>query len=153
MKPCRALVVMGALLAVLSVASAAVIAQAKPPAAPPDKIVTTKSGLKYGELREGKGALAEKGRTVRVLYTGWLKSGKVFDSRTDRNKPYAFTIGGGGVIKGWDEGVEGMRVGGKRLLIVPHSLGYGSKPVPNIPPNSELTFEVELVNVSRAPKT
>ena len=115
MKPCRAVVVIGALLGVLSAGSAAVIAQAKPPAAPPDKIVTTKSGLKYGDLREGKGALAEKGRTVRVLYTGWLKSGRVFDSRTDRAKPYTFTIGAGSVIKGWDEGVEGMRVGGKRL--------------------------------------
>ena len=90
---------------------------------------------------------------MRVLYTGWLKSGRVFDSRTDRAKPYTFTIGAGSVIKGWDEGVEGMRVGGKRLIMVPPALGYGSKPVPNIPPNSELTFEVELVNVARAPKT
>ena len=147
MKPSRALISC-ALLALLSIA--ALSAQSKPPAVPAEKLVKSKTGLQYAELREGKGALAEKGRTVRVLYTGWLKSGKVFDSRLDKNKPIAFTIGGGSMIKGWEEGVTGMRVGGKRLIIIPPALGYGAKPQPGIPANSELTFEVELVGVSKA---
>jgi peptidylprolyl isomerase len=146
MKPSRALCSC-VLLALLSVV--ALSAQAKPPVVAPEKMVKSKTGLQYAELREGKGAVAEKGRTVRVLYTGWLKSGRVFDSRTDRNKPLAFTIGAGGMIKGWEEGVTGMRVGGKRLIIIPPALGYGAKAVPNIPPNSELTFEVELVGVNK----
>ncbi|MGH9195265.1 MAG: FKBP-type peptidyl-prolyl cis-trans isomerase [Acidimicrobiia bacterium] len=119
------------------------------------QLVTTPSGLKYVDLRVGKGAMAEKGRQVRVLYTGWLSDGKEFDSRKDRAKPFAFDLGQGAVIKGWDEGVIGMRIGGKRRLVVPGKLAYGPQGYPRakIPPNAELTFDVELVGVSRGPRT
>src|SRR5581483_2984650 len=90
-----------------------------------EKVVTTKSGLKYVDEKVGDGKEAKSGDTVVVHYTGWLKDGKKFDSSLDRKEPFSFKLGAGKVIKGWDEGVAGMKVGGKRKLIIPPELGYG----------------------------
>ena len=110
--------------------------------------VATPSGLKYIDLVEGTGATPQKGQTVSVQYTGTLENGRKFDSSVDRGQPYEFRIGEGAVIKGWDEGLATMKVGGKRKLIIPPSLGYGQRgSPPNIPPNSILLFDVELLNV------
>ena len=111
------------------------------------KVVTTKSGLKYEDLKEGTGAEAKKGDSVDVHYTGWLTDGKKFDSSKDRNMPFNFRLGAGDVIQGWDEGVAGMKVGGKRKLMIPPELGYGAKGKGPIPPNAELIFEVELLKI------
>jgi FKBP-type peptidyl-prolyl cis-trans isomerase len=113
-----------------------------------EKVITTKSGLKYIELKEGEGAAAKAGDTVSVHYTGWLKDGKKFDSSLDRKQPFEFELGKGRVIKGWDEGVAGMKPGGKRKLIIPPELAYGKRGAPGaIPPDAELTFEVELLKI------
>jgi FKBP-type peptidyl-prolyl cis-trans isomerase len=113
-----------------------------------EKVVTTKSGLKYVDLKVGDGDEAKKGTTVSVHYTGWLKDGTKFDSSKDRNQLFDFPLGLGRVIKGWDEGVEGMKVGGKRKLIIPADLAYGQRGAGGlIPPGAELTFEVELFKV------
>jgi FKBP-type peptidyl-prolyl cis-trans isomerase FkpA len=110
--------------------------------------VTTESGLKYEDLTEGTGAEAKAGQTVSVHYTGWLTDGQKFDSSKDRNDPFAFVLGGGMVIKGWDEGVQGMKVGGVRKLTIPPQLGYGVRGAGGvIPPNATLVFEVELLDV------
>jgi FKBP-type peptidyl-prolyl cis-trans isomerase FkpA len=112
------------------------------------KVVTTKSGLKYEDLEEGLGAEAKAGDGVQVHYTGWLKNGKKFDSSVDRGEPFEFPLGRGRVIKGWDEGVVGMKVGGKRKLIIPSELAYGKRGAGrDIPPDAELTFEVELLDI------
>lgn len=111
--------------------------------------VTTPSGLKYEDIEAGSGATARAGQQAKVHYTGWLKNGQKFDSSLDRNDPFAFTLGAGMVIKGWDEGVAGMKVGGKRKLLIPPDLGYGARGAGGvIPPNSELIFEVELLGLS-----
>ncbi len=113
-----------------------------------EKVVTTSSGLKYEDIKEGKGTAAKKGDTVAVHYTGWLKDGKKFDSSKDSGKPFSFQLGAGKVIKGWDEGVQGMKEGGVRKLIIPSQLAYGERGSGGvIPPNAELTFEVELLKV------
>ena len=119
----------------------------------PQKIVT-KSGLTYMDLVVGEGDEAVAGQVVDVHYTGWLddggKKGKKFDSSVDRGKPFSFPLGGGRVIKGWDEGVAGMKVGGKRTLIIPAALGYGSRGGGGvIPPNATLIFDVELLKVGK----
>src|SRR5438477_13141124 len=116
-----------------------------------EKVITTKSGLKYVELKEGTGDEAKAGQVVEVHYTGWLKDGTKFDSSKDRNKPFQFPLGAGRVIKGWDEGVAGMKVGGKRKLIIPPELAYGKRGAGNglIPPDAELTFEVELLAIKK----
>jgi FKBP-type peptidyl-prolyl cis-trans isomerase len=116
-----------------------------------EKVITTKSGLKYVELKEGTGDEAKAGQVVEVHYTGWLKDGTKFDSSKDRNRPFKFPLGAGRVIKGWDEGVAGMKVGGKRKLIIPPELGYGKQGTPDgtIPPDAELTFEVELLGIKK----
>ena len=113
-----------------------------------DKVIETKSGLKYIDVKAGDGAEAKKGDTVQVHYTGRLKDGKKFDSSKDRGEPFEFPLGAGKVIKGWDEGVAGMKVGGTRKLIIPPELGYGAKGAGNvIPPNAELHFDVELLKI------
>ena len=110
--------------------------------------VFTASGLQYSDLVVGKGATAKAGKVVTVHYIGALTDGVKFDSSVERRIPFVFTLGVGQVIKGWDEGVVGMRVGGRRRLIVPASLGYGSKGAGKlIPPNATLVFVVELLNV------
>jgi len=113
------------------------------------KPTTTADGLKYWDVKVGTGATATAGHRVKVHYTGWLTNGKKFDSSVDRKEPFEFQLGGGQVIKGWDEGVAGMKVGGKRRLEIPSELGYGSRGVGNglIPPNSTLIFDVELLDV------
>jgi FKBP-type peptidyl-prolyl cis-trans isomerase len=113
------------------------------------KVVKTASGLQYEELKEGTGPAAKAGDTVSVHYTGTLAAdGKKFDSSLDRGKPFEFKLGAGNVIKGWDEGVAGIKVGGKRKLIIPAALGYGSKGAGGvIPPNADLIFEVELLGI------
>ena len=111
-------------------------------------MITTPSGLQYEELKEGNGAAAKTGDSVEVHYTGWLTDGTKFDSSLDRRQPFAFPLGAGRVIKGWDEGVAGMKVGGKRKLVIPAALGYGARGAAGvIPPNAELTFEVELLRI------
>ncbi len=110
--------------------------------------VTLPSGLKYWDLKVGTGAVATKGKKVTVNYTGWLLEGTKFDSSFDRNAPFEFKLGAGNVIKGWDEGVSGMMVGGKRQLRIPPDLGYGMRGAPPvIPPNAYLVFDVELLDV------
>ena len=110
---------------------------------------STESGLKYQDLKAGTGTEAKKGDTVEVHYTGWLaKDNKKFDSSLDRREPFEFKLGAGKVIKGWDEGVAGMKVGGKRKLMIPAKLGYGSRGAGDvIPPDADLVFEVELLKV------
>ena len=110
--------------------------------------VTTSSGLKYVDQVVGTGDAAVAGKTASVHYTGWLENGKKFDSSVDRGQPFSFPLGAGKVIKGWDEGVQGMKVGGKRKLTIPSDLGYGSRGAGGvIPPNATLIFDVELLGV------
>ncbi|MES9967555.1 MAG: FKBP-type peptidyl-prolyl cis-trans isomerase, partial [Sedimenticola sp.] len=109
----------------------------------------TDSGLKYEDLVEGDGEQAKAGNNVTVHYTGWLTDGSKFDSSLDRNDPFRFPLGAGRVIRGWDEGVQGMKVGGKRKLTIPPQLGYGAAGAGGvIPPNATLVFEVELLEVA-----
>lgn len=110
--------------------------------------VTTASGLQYEEITVGSGATAQAGQSVTVHYTGWLTNGSKFDSSKDRNEPFEFSLGAGEVIRGWDEGVQGMQVGGTRKLTIPAALGYGARGAGGvIPPNATLVFEVELLGV------
>lgn len=118
-------------------------------------MITTASGLQYQDTVPGTGAEAKAGQRVRVHYTGWLHDptadhgrGRKFDSSKDRNDPFAFPLGAGHVIGGWDEGVQGMKVGGTRTLLIPPELGYGARGAGGvIPPNATLVFEVELLAV------
>jgi FKBP-type peptidyl-prolyl cis-trans isomerase len=113
-----------------------------------DNTITTPSGLKYIELKEGDGATPKKGQTVEVHYTGTLQDGTKFDSSRDRNTPFKFKLGVGQVIKGWDEGISTMKVGGRRQLIIPPGLGYGARGAGGvIPPNATLIFDVELLGI------
>ena len=126
------------------------------PAAPPNtnaptKVtgdgVKTESGLQYWDIRVGTGAVAKNGDHVKVHYTGWLTTGKKFDSSVDAHQPFDFTIGAGDVIKGWDEGVTGMKVGGKRQLRIPPDLAYGAQGYSGvIPPNATLIFDIQLLS-------
>ena len=118
-------------------------------------MTTTASGLQYEDITPGSGAEAQAGQRVRVHYTGWLhdpaagnQRGKKFDSSKDRGDPFSFNLGAGQVIRGWDEGVQGMKVGGTRVLTIPADLGYGARRAGGaIPPNATLVFEVELLGV------
>jgi FKBP-type peptidyl-prolyl cis-trans isomerase len=118
----------------------------------PGKMTTTASGLQYTDTNVGTGAEATAGKKVSVHYTGWLynngEKGKKFDSSLDRGQPFSFPLGGHQVIQGWDEGVAGMKVGGKRTLIIPPDLGYGARGAGGvIPANATLMFDVELLKV------
>jgi len=115
-------------------------------------MIKTPSGLQYEDTINGAGETAKAGQRVKVHYTGWLyadeKAGAKFDSSKDRGQPFEFALGGGQVIKGWDEGVAGMQVGGTRRLVIPPHLGYGARGAGGvIPPNATLLFEVELIGV------
>jgi FKBP-type peptidyl-prolyl cis-trans isomerase len=112
------------------------------------KEVTTDSGLRYIDLVVGKGREAQLGDIASVHYSGWLQDGRKFDSSVDRKQPFDFRLGAGRVIRGWDEGVMGMHIGGKRKLIIPPDLGYGARGAGNvIPPNAMLIFDVELLDL------
>lgn len=121
------------------------------PAAPTEvndaDYTTTESGLKYYDFVVGDGAQPQEGQIVVVHYTGWLEDGTMFDSSLNRGQPFQFPLGQGAVITGWDEGLSTMQVGGKRQLVLPPELGYGENSVGQIPPNSTLIFEVELVDI------
>ena len=115
-------------------------------------MITTDSGLQYEDSIEGSGAVAAAGKSDSVHYSGWLyeagERGRKFDSSKDRGRPFRFDLGAGRVIRGWDEGVQGMKVGGTRLLVIPPELGYGARGAGGvIPPNATLLFEVELLEV------
>ena len=106
------------------------------------------SSLVIEDLTVGSGPTAAAGQTVKVHYTGWLTDGKKFDSSKDRNDPFVFPLGGGQVIRGWEQGVQGMQVGGKRRLTIPPDLGYGTRGAGGaIPPNATLVFEIELLGI------
>jgi FKBP-type peptidyl-prolyl cis-trans isomerase FkpA len=116
-------------------------------------MITTSSGLQYEDTSPGTGAQASKGQSVTVHYTGWLYNdgvqGAKFDSSKDRNDPFVFSLGAGMVIRGWDEGVAGMKIGGSRTLVIPPGLGYGASGAGGvIPPNATLKFDVELLGIS-----
>ena len=124
----------------------------KPVASGPTKVTgqptTTADGLQYWDIAVGSGPTAAPGNSVKVHYTGWLTTGEKFDSSRDRNEPFSFPLGAGQVIKGWDEGVAGMKVGGRRQLRIPPELGYGASGAGGaIPPNATLIFDVELLDV------
>jgi FKBP-type peptidyl-prolyl cis-trans isomerase len=140
------------LAAILFFTTAALLAQSRPNTSAPTKVtgdgVKTASGLQYWDIKVGTGTEAKDGSHVTVHYTGWLTSGKKFDSSVDAGKPFDFTVGKGEVIKGWDEGVAGMKVGGKRQLRIPPELGYGASGAAGvIPPNATLIFDVQLLAV------
>jgi FKBP-type peptidyl-prolyl cis-trans isomerase len=146
-------VIILAMMAVIVAAQTAARKSAAPNTNSPTKVtgegVKTPSGLMYWDIRVGNSETAKEGSHVRVHYTGWLTTGKKFDSSVDAGKPFDFTIGNGEVIKGWEEGVAGMRVGGKRQLRIPPDLGYGADGTPDgtIPPNATLIFDVQLLGV------
>jgi len=144
------------LLALLAVAygcgksEKASTAESSSPAKVNGQPTTTASGLQYWDIVVGTGATATPGNMVRVHYTGFLTSGEKFDSSRDRGEPFAFPLGAGQVIKGWDEGVAGMKVGGQRQLRIPPALGYGAAGAGGvIPPNATLIFDVELLGVDK----
>src|SRR5579864_9167913 len=135
--------------AFLAVASLAAQSDNSSPTKVEGKPKSTASGVQYWDLKAGTGVTAANGKTVTVHYTGWLASnGKKFDSSVDRGQPFMFQIGAGHVIKGWEEGVAGMKVGGKRQLRIPPDLAYGKEGYPGaIPANATLVFDIQLLNV------
>jgi FKBP-type peptidyl-prolyl cis-trans isomerase len=143
------------LIAIVTFVATTLFAQGgskKPDTSAPTKVTgdgtKTADGLQYWDIKVGTGPAATAGQTVKVHYTGWLTNGKKFDSSVDRGEPFTFPLGGGQVIKGWDEGVAGMKVGGKRQLRIPPQLGYGDRGAGGvIPANATLIFDVELLGV------
>jgi peptidylprolyl isomerase len=145
--------------AVAAVAAVALLAAAGSPAAPVfagqdrapangGREVVTPSGVKYTDLRPGQGEEIALGKIVEVHYSGWLEDGTKFDSSKDRDRPFTFRVGAGDALKGWDEGLLGMRVGGRRRLVIPPELGFGKQGVGGVvPPNSVLFYEFELLGV------
>ena len=138
--------ILAAALVIATFTGAATAARAE------EQMTKSLAGLQYKDAKVGTGATAKVGQTAAVHYTGWLynngEKGKKFDSSRDRGQPFEFPLGQGQVIKGWDEGVEGMKVGGKRTLVIPPELGYGARGAGGvIPPNAWLIFDVELVGV------
>ncbi|HEX6958874.1 MAG TPA: FKBP-type peptidyl-prolyl cis-trans isomerase [Ferrovibrio sp.] len=138
--------------AVITVAVATLMGQFLAGSAVAEQEKTTPSGLRYIDVKTGSGPAAQAGQTAVVHYTGWLyqngQKGKKFDSSRDRGQPFAFPLGAGRVIRGWDEGVAGMKVGGQRTLIIPPELGYGARGAGGvIPPNATLIFDVELLDL------
>ena len=119
---------------------------------PDDKLTTTESGLAYYDIVTGEGAEAASGQTVVVHYSGWLEDGTLFDSSVTRDEPFSLTLGAGGVIPGWEEGIAGMKVGGKRQLIIPPDLAYGESGAGGgiIPANATLIFDIELLEIQGA---
>lgn len=147
-----AMVVMAVIALWAQTAAKKPAAQAHPNTSAPTKVtgdgVKTDSGLQYWDIRVGNGEVAKEGSHVRVHYTGWLTTGKKFDSSVDAGKPFDFTIGNAEVIKGWEQGVAGMKVGGKRQLRIPPELAYGADGYPgSIPPNATLIFDIQLLAV------
>jgi FKBP-type peptidyl-prolyl cis-trans isomerase len=146
-------IVILSLTAVFAIAQSAAKKAAAPNTDSPSKVtgdgVKTDSGLIYWDIRVGNGQTAKEGSHVRVHYTGWLTTGKKFDSSVDAGKPFDFTIGNREVITGWEEGVAGMRVGGKRQLRIPPALGYGAEGTPGgpIPANATLIFDIQLLGL------
>lgn len=146
-------IVILSLTAVFAIAQTAAKKATAPNTDSPTKVtgdgVKTDSGLIYWDIRVGNGQTAKEGSHVRVHYTGWLTTGKKFDSSVDAGKPFDFTIGNNEVIKGWEEGVAGMRVGGKRQLRIPPALGYGAEGTPGgpIPANATLIFDIQLLGL------
>jgi len=137
-----------ALVAALLLAAAGHAASAAQEPAAGGKEVVTPSGLKYLDLKIGEGVEAATGKIVAVHYVGWLKDGTKFDSSRDRDRPFTFRLGAGDAIKGWDEGLVGMKVGGKRKLVIPPELGFGKQGVGSVvPPNAVLFYEFELLEV------
>lgn len=139
-----------AMLALMFLALGMAQAHSDPNPEPEPSLIKTASDLQYQDLKVGAGNAAKAGDTVEVHYTGWLKDKTKFDSSLDRNTPFSFKLGAGVVIKGWDEGVAGMKVGGKRKLLIPAKLGYGARGAGGvIPPDAELIFEVELLKIGK----
>ncbi len=147
-----------ALAAMLMLPALGRAAETPPPTAaaetpvPEGNLVTTSSGLQYADIIPGTGEMPQDGDICILHYTGWLEDGTQFDSSRPRGKPFGFKIGAHQVIKGWEEGVHTMRVGGTRRLIIPPELAYGERGIPSlVPPNARLTFEVELLRIKHEP--
>jgi peptidylprolyl isomerase len=140
---------LGVVVLTVAFGDLAIADEKKEPAKGDEKLITTKSGLKYADIKVGDGAEAKVGSKVKVHYTGTLENGKKFDSSLDRNEPFEVTIGKSRVIKGWTEGLQGMKAGGKRKLVIPPDLGYGAEGTPGgpIPGNATLIFVIEALEV------
>ena len=144
----RSLLTFGVMFGVVVLLASSRVGAADGPSKTTGKGSKTSSGLQYWDLKKGTGPVAKAGQTVKVHYTGWLTDGKKFDSSLDRGEPLEFKLGAGMVIKGWDEGVAGMKVGGKRQLRIPPDLGYGERGAGGvIPPGATLVFDVELLEI------
>lgn len=148
--PVLVIIIVVVIIAVFAVTRGRAQSSNSSPAKVEGEPTKTATGLQYWEIKAGTGDTAVAGKRVSVHYTGWLANGKKFDSSVDRGQPFAFSLGAGEVIPGWDQGVAGMKVGGKRQLRIPPELGYGAQGTGGglIPPNATLIFDVELLGIS-----